>query len=57
MATTKTAFINEVKLAYEEQTGDVLELTDEIKARLNMIFQKGHTVQYAVDEIDWLLND
>ena len=57
MATTKTAFINEVKLAYEEQTGDSLELTDEIKARLNMIFQKGHTVQYAVDEIDWLLND
>lgn len=57
MATTKTAFINEVKLAYEEQTGLKLELTDEIKARLNMIFQKGHTVQYAVDEIDWLLND
>ena len=57
MATTKTAFINEVKLAYEEQTGDSLNLTDEIKARLNMIFQKGHTVQYAVDEIDWLLND
>lgn len=57
MATTKTAFINEVKLAYEEQTGDVLELTDEIKARLNMIFHKGDTVQYAVDEIDWLLND
>ena len=57
MATTKTAFINEVKLAYEEQTGLRLELSDEIKARLNMIFQKGHTVQYAVDEIDWLLND
>lgn len=53
----KKQFINEVKNSYEDQIGLKLELDDEVMAQLNMMFQKGQTIQYAVDQLDWLLND